>query len=677
MKLALLILLCVIIGIIPAYFSYRSDKKKTSRFFWIPSLCRFLAFSIIAALLLLPTLTRTSNYEEKPVLVLLQDESSSMLHSLEDDSVLYRQAISSFVADLSEQYSVYQYGFGQHLQLDSLFTYRQSYTDFQQATSAAMLLHKAHYLTDIVLISDGIQNLGGSSIYLSADKPLQLHTIGVGDSTVPIDAAVGAILYNKTVNVGSEFEVILDLEFDKLDGKVAKVQIFDASKMVYQQDVAITSSNFVKSLALKLKAGNAGVHKYKVVIEALSGEQHLVNNTKEFVVEVTDEKIKVLLCTQGAHPDLGAIKRSIEQLGPMEVQTYDGTGAMPEVASYQLAIIFQTPTYLLQNASWKMIPKWFILGTQTNATLFNQMQNGFEMQNANGQIEVTPVLNPSFGAFRVADGLLNASVQFPPLAGVYATLKPKKAVDVLFYKQMGQVKTSEPLWAFALDGQQSVAVTFGEGLWKWRMANYRSDANFQMFDYLVESTIQAIAYKSNEKPLKLFIDKQQYASNETFMVNAAVKNKLGQLDNSNTVLLELWKDNKEQERFEMDRLGSNYQQRVGPLEPGNYSLNAAVQLEGVKYTASQDFYIDAVSIEDRRKYSDYELLMQMASANNGTFQPLSKLAELKQNLLNNNANKTIIKTKEDPLKLIDIKLIFGILLLVFILEWIFRKYIIN
>lgn len=676
MNIVLLLLICIVIGLIPAYIAFRSDRKKGVRFFWIPSLCRFFAFGIVAALLLMPALSSTSTYEEKPVMVLLQDESSSMKHSLSKDTVGYEARVNDFVAALSTKYNVYQYGFGQHLQLDSLFTFKQSYTDLQRALSGAITLHKGHYLTDVVLISDGMQNLGGNPVYLQNDKPLQIHTVGVGDSTVPIDAAVTTVLYNKTVSVGSEFEVIVDLNFEKLKGNTAQVQIKEGAKTLFQQQIPVTASKEVKTLALKLQAGSAGLHKYQVVIAPIEGEVNRTNNTKDFFVEVTDEKIKILLCAAGAHPDLGAIKRSLQQYAPFEVQLYDGTGAFPDVASYHMAVVLQTPAYMLQNAVWKQIPKWFVLGTQANAGIFNQLQDAFELQQANGQVELFPVMNTTFNAFIVEDRLLNLSAQFPPLQSVYAPLKPKKAVDILFYKQLGQVKTTEPLWAYHLDGKQSVAVTMGEGLWKWRMATQRTTASFEIFDDLLKNTIQALAFQPNDKPLKLFLDKQLFAANEAIVVNATVKNKLGQADNASKVSIAVIKDNQEVEQIDMERLGSNYQLQVGPLEAGEYQLKAQTNLDGVDYSSTASFYVDAIDIEATRTYADYGLLMQIAQHNNGKFEVWTNLQALQDSLLQQPTSKTILKTKDTYHKLIDLKFIFFIVVVFLALEWILRKYII-
>ena len=55
-------------------------------------------------------------------------------------------------------------------------------------------------------------------------------------------------------------------------------------------------------------------------VKALDAEKNLVNNSREFAVEVIDERTKVLIAYSFLHPDLGALKKAIESNQQREVE---------------------------------------------------------------------------------------------------------------------------------------------------------------------------------------------------------------------------------------------------------------------------------------------------------------------------------------------------------------------
>mgnify|MGYP000521650210 CR=1 FL=1 len=113
-------IVCVVIGLAYAIFLYRNDKllKELSRSWKILlSSFRFIIVTILALLLLEPLLESVTSKVEKPVIVLLQDNSESLLLS-RDSAVIQSEFIEQLAAlktDLGEKYEIQSYTFGNEI----------------------------------------------------------------------------------------------------------------------------------------------------------------------------------------------------------------------------------------------------------------------------------------------------------------------------------------------------------------------------------------------------------------------------------------------------------------------------------------------------------------------------------------------------------------------------------
>src|ERR1700748_3517924 len=131
-------LLCIIIGGVPAWLLFLNDRKKNIPVKWLPALLRFFTFFLTAALLLAPAFPTTKTNEEKPVLIWLQDNSTSMRTSLGKDSVEYNKKAGALRESWKEHFTVVPLAFGGGLDNDSLNHYTQHSTDIAKALQQAL-----------------------------------------------------------------------------------------------------------------------------------------------------------------------------------------------------------------------------------------------------------------------------------------------------------------------------------------------------------------------------------------------------------------------------------------------------------------------------------------------------------------------------------------------------------
>ena len=111
------VFLCVALGLLYAFVLYRKDVllEEIHRLWkWVLFVFRFSSITILALLLLEPILESISSKLEKPIIVMAQDNSESLLMS-KDSTYLkeeYKNEFLSLKERLGEKFDVQCYTFG-------------------------------------------------------------------------------------------------------------------------------------------------------------------------------------------------------------------------------------------------------------------------------------------------------------------------------------------------------------------------------------------------------------------------------------------------------------------------------------------------------------------------------------------------------------------------------------
>src|SRR6478736_7405214 len=110
------LIFCLLAGTAYSFVLYRRDRKLSEVSPWIiraMAAFRFLAITILCFLLLSPLLKTVNRTTEKPVIIIAQDNSESLIAG--KDSAYYRndykQALKKLADALSENYDLHIYSF--------------------------------------------------------------------------------------------------------------------------------------------------------------------------------------------------------------------------------------------------------------------------------------------------------------------------------------------------------------------------------------------------------------------------------------------------------------------------------------------------------------------------------------------------------------------------------------
>lgn len=665
-------LLCILIGVVPALLVYRRDSKKKIPIKWLPALLRFFICFSTAVLLLAPALPSTKEEEEKPLLVWLQDNSASMKRALGKDSVNYKKQMMTLHKQWANNYNLVVRSFGPDVTSDTVFSYNQKSTNIGNALQAVVEQYQDRNIGAVILSSDGVYNEGMDPLYAPLNAAVPVFTIALGDSTQPKDASIVRVHANKTVALNSEFEVIIDAKAFQLANSQSEIQLQQQGNILARAPLKIDNDRFHKTVTFRIKANAKGFQRYTAVIPALEGEPNTANNKMDFFVEVIDDEVKVLLLAAGAHPDIAAIRSALESVPQYKVTLVMGT-IPQQMQQYDLVIAHQVPYIGGQTLDFGTLPVWYILGKQSNLTAFNQMQQSVKITGGGRPNDVLPELNTAFNYFSLHAAIREALGKMPPLSAPYGNYTVVGNSQSLLKQRIGNVITDYPLWVVNNDATPQ-AVLCGEGLWRWRVYEYKQYGKNEVVDELIRQTVSMLRIRKDKRPFRVYMDKHVYSDNEQVYVYAELRNDNGELITTPNVTLTITDTLNKRYKYNMEKNGNSYRLNAGLLSPGKYNYNGSVSFNGKSNNAEGGFVVEHVPLEDLRQNSDYHLMAQLAKQSGGQFFTLNTMAALNDSLQTHDMVKPIIHSDKTYEEFIDKKWLFFLILLIAAAEWLLRKY---
>ena len=110
----------------------------------------------------------------------------------------------------------------------------------------------------------------------------------------------------------------------------------------------------------------------------------------------------------------------------------------------------------------------------------------------------------AFEPFPLPSDLARMTALWPPLACPTGDYQTTPSLVSALKQRVGPVSTDWPLWSVREGTRKRVAVTLGEGLWRWRMQDLvRHDGQSQAFDDLVNRTVQCLSSRDDIQRLRV------------------------------------------------------------------------------------------------------------------------------------------------------------------------------
>ncbi|WP_108114973.1 hypothetical protein [Kordia periserrulae] len=636
------------------------------------SFLRFLSVFALLLLIINPKFKQTSYYTEKPILTIAVDNSSSITELGYDTKVNDIVTTLKNSQELNDKFEIDSYTFSSTLQESDTIDFSGVQTNISKALKDLNKLYK-NAIAPTILITDGNQTYGNDYQFISSKIKQPIFPVIAGDTTTFVDVKIDQLNANKYAYLKNKFPVEVIATYTGNETVQTNLVLTADGKRVASQALTFSPTDNSKVVNLNISATKIGVQTLRATLTPLNEEKNTQNNSRYFAVEVIDQKVKIALVSDIIHPDLGAIKKSLESNELRGVDILKPNEASGKLNDYQLIILYQ-PTTKFQEVydNIQRLEKntFTITGTQTDWNFLNDVQSSFRKDDLAETEEVQGQLNSNYTNFLIEN---IDFTDYPPLENAFGDVEFNVAHEIILTQIISGVSTNSALLATYSEDSKRAAILAGENIWKWRANSFLSQENFIEFDTFLGKLVQYLA--SNKKRERLTVGYESfYYGNREIQLTAQYFNPSYEFD-SNANLTAIIKNTETDETTTYPMLlnAGFYTVDLNNLPPASYTFT--VRAEGKNISKSGSFKILEFDIEKQFLNADTPRLQSIATKTDGkAFHIDDNPEKLINSLLNDQRFKTIEKSNEKVVSLIDWKYLLAFIALLLALEWFSRKY---
>ena len=652
------------------YYQYYYRVKKLTKVSFLLVIIRSLVFFLLMLVLLNPSITKESIINQKAKLSVLVDNSSSITFFKKDS--LVHAILQNFKTHkkLNKRFDINYYSFGNLFQQSDSFSFDENQTDISMPLERISKIQK-NASNAIVLLSDGNQTIGNDYQYTSIKDPV--FPVVIGDTTKFQDVKIAQINVNRYSFINNQFPVESILQYEGTQTIKLRYSLENNGKIIFSERINFSEKNNSHILKTFIKASKEGTNFFTSKIEYLENEKNVVNNSKNFSVEVIDKQSEILIVSSFYHPDLGALKKAIESDKQRKVTIRIVDNKNIQLNNYQLVVLYQPNNkfnIIIDQLNSNKSSFMLITGSKTDWLFLNNKSLGINKKNIN-QLE-------NYSA-RFYNGFLNFSQKnigfenFPPLIDYYGETTVSIPHQTLLYQSINGFSSQNPLLATANHNNQKKVFLFGEGIWKWRSSSFLKNDSFQYFDEFIGNLVQYASNKKIRNRLDLDIT-SFYNANSSIQIGAFYVDENYQFDDRATILFTIKnKNSKKKQTFPFSLSGSSYQLELTSLEAGEYEYT--IEVDGRNISKKGTFKVNEFLVEEQFTNANSYKLELLAQKTAGKLYFEDKYRLVIDDLTNDTRFSTIQKSKKTIDKLVNWQWLMLLIIGLLSLEWFIRKYI--
>lgn len=667
----LYIILSGIIALFLALFQYAYKSKVKGKRAIILGVLRFITYFAVALLLVNPKFESVSYYNEKPNLVVAVDNSESINYLEQDDSV--RELINRLKTDeaLNDQFNIEYYKFGKEVDNSEALSFDESQSNLDAVFERLSEVYNTS-VAPTLLISDGNQTFGNDYAYSTKTYKQPIFPVILGDTITYTDIKIQQLNVNRYAYLKNKFPVEVIITYNGNTNVNSQIKITSGNATLFSQPITLNSTQNSKIVELTLPANRVGVSSYRVEVVPLDNEKNVVNNYKNFAVEVINQKTNVAIVSDLLHPDLGALKKAIESNEQRTADILTSSTFINNPGDYQLVVMYQPSNNfrrLLTTIDEQKLNKIIIAGTKTNFSLLNQLQTNFKQDITNQTEEYQATLNQNYSTFIVDD--LNFE-DFPPLDSKFGAINFTIPYQTILYKTVNGTQLDEPLIATYEFNSKREALILGEGIWRWRAQSYMETKSFNSFDNFIGKLVQYLS--TNQRRTRLNVDYESfYNGNDNVRITAQFFNKNYEFNsNANLSIVLNEKTSNTESTFPFILKNNNYEVDLSGLPAGDYSFTVNVSNENV--SKSGDLKILEYNVEQQFLNANVSKLNNLSDQSEGKAYFISDTGSIINELLTDSRFSIVQKSTKNVVPLIDWKYLLILIVLSLAIEWFMRKY---
>ncbi len=287
-----------------------------------------LLLAVALTLLWRPALlSQTLRPQENAVAVLL-DTSASMSYGTGEQSRL-QQAVAalneSALPELGANFEIETFAFSDRavtVESLDLLPAPGPRTRIGDAILTVLRGANAGALGALVLISDGADNsdeFDAAQIAEIAGFGVPVHTLGVGREDLDEDLELEDVILPAQGIPGSTVGAQVSVRHGR--SSQAQLKVYDGDSIIASQPIELPSQSGVTTRLIDIDVGDAGVRDLRFAIDALGGEQNLVNNTQIRPLEVPERRRRILYIEGEPRWEYKFIRRALDEAAPVGLAT--------------------------------------------------------------------------------------------------------------------------------------------------------------------------------------------------------------------------------------------------------------------------------------------------------------------------------------------------------------------
>lgn len=665
----ILILLSLLIAVGLSFYQYFYKNNNISKLTWVLAGLRFVAVFGILLLLINPIL-RSKTFEIiKTPLPIVVDNSSSIFDLKANSTALelYEKLISN--SALEDKFDMQSYRFDSEFETATSFDFKGKQTNIEDVAKNLKGIYR-NATFPAILISDGNQTIGNDYVY-GFESNTKVYPLVLGDTTTFLDVKIGQLNVNKYAFHKNKFPVEVFLNYSGTKSITTNFKIAQGNTILHTQTIAFSPNKKSVMLNVLLPANQVGLQIFKASISSNESEKNTYNNTKNFAVEVIDQKTNVAIISEINHPDIGALKRAIESNSQRKV-TILKPNDVKSLSDYNVLILYQPSSNFKSvfESNLKVgVNTLIVTGTSTDFATLNQYQNSLSFKMSGQREDYIGSFQSQFNLFALDD---IGFEQFPPLQNAFGTITTNANVEVLLSSKIRNIETKAPLLAFSENQGKRTAFFLGENIWKWRMQSYIDTRSYEKFDVFADKIIQYLS-SNNSRKFLVVNHESFYNSGDVIEISAQYFNKNYEVDEKARLTISVInKNTKQNKKYDLLRSSNAFKVNLDGLAAGQYQFVVKELNSNTIYSGY--FEILDFDIEKQFVNPDVKKLRQLATQTNGAVFMPNQVDELVKALLENQDYKAIEKAIVKKTPLIDWVWILVLIAIALGSEWFIRKY---
>lgn len=675
-----------------AWFLYRvwhgvGGLRRAGR--WALGAVRFVVLAVVGGLLLQPLIRQVVEDVERPVAIVLVDDSRSV--TMEADSVEVAAALRGWtegarlaLQERGLEAEVYRFAGGVAPEAGDL-GWQGDRTDVSGALAEVKDRFEHRNVKGVVLVSDGRVNRGVDPEYGAEGLTgVPLWTVGVGDTTDRADRWVAEVACNRVAYLGNRFPMEAVVGFRGAATEPVEVTVEHAGQTLARTTWTPSSSEDVTRLSWTLEASQLGTQRYVVRCAVGADERLTLNNQATVYVDVLERRKTVVVAARAPHPDLGHVIAALAQQDAYDLRLHYERLPHPDwltnlnEAELIIAHDLEADSPWLQDLVASDAPVWWMASDAPSLAAFSSLNLGASFTSRGLKHRVGGAPTVGFTLFQWPEAAARAFSAQPPLSAPLGEWTLSPAWHPALQTRLGDLVTDEPLMAFRhVNGDRRWAFTAGSGWWNLRMSEGLESASPTVLDGWVTSTVQYLTSRSDVRRFRITAPKRT-ASDEAVVLGAEVYDAaLNPLAGAEVTTRLVDAAGNELNGVFVES-GGRYRMDWGRLAPGVYTWQAETLLDGEWQRAEGELAVETSVLEWTAERADHGMLLRLAERMGGAFlgtlgDEATQPAAVADRLVAASGNEPIVYEEVTLMDAVELEWIAALLIALLTVEWVFRR----